>query len=228
MVRPLALSLESSDDGIAPQRLLLESHLSQLDIPAHQIPENKKHLHYILPIGIQFNPIFLLFLDIKIRPFILLAVFFRPSYSPHIFLLIVNTLINTPNDLTHIHILITHAQISLEKIRIHNTAGNPHCHRTDGQIALSFHHGNSYPRTGKTQQLLFHILRNRPVIHILNILPIYTESGHPFLTVTSQSRCQIHGSRTFRPVKSPNSLRHPSVIIYGLTAVTPARRHRNN
>ena len=226
-VRPLALSLETGGNGIMPDGLLLEAHLTKPGITLHQVTHDKGHLHHKLPIGIFLLPGFLPFGTVLFPSLLRLAIFLRPGHGFRIFFVVVNALFHAAQDFGFIDTLIAHAQILLEEILVYDAPGNTHALAADGQIALPAHLGHSHGCTRPTQYLLSYVGRNGIVIQILYVAPVDAERGQSFLGMSGQHGCQIYGSRPFRPVEAPYGFRPIRIHVHRLRAITPAGSYGN-
>ena len=228
MVCPLSLSLKTTHDGIVSQRFFLEAHFQEFGVPAHQVAENHEHFDNVFPIGIQPFAVFLFCRDVEIFALIDLAVFFCPCQGFFVFCFVINAFINAADNFAHIHLFIAHAQIGLEEVGIHDTAGNTHGYITDRKVAFPPHGSNGNTCPCETQEFFLYIFGNGPVACILYVMPVNAESRHAFLAVSSQGCSKIYRPWAFRAVESPDGLGHPSVIVDGFAAIAPARRHGNN
>ena len=226
-VRPLTLSLETCSNGIMPDGLFLEAHLTKPGITLHQITDDKGHFHDKFPISIFLFPGFLPFGTVFIPTFFRLAILLRPCHSFIIFFVVIYSLFHATQDFGLVHTFIAHAQIFLKEILVHDTACNTHALAADGQIALPAHLGHSHGCTRPTQYLFGHVGRNGIVIQILHVMPIDAESGQSFLSVPGQYGSQIYGSRTLGPVKAPYGFRPIRIHVHRLRAITPTGSYGN-
>ena len=224
-VGPLTLSLETSGDGVVSKSLLLESHLAELRVAVHKIHHDDGHLHHKLPILVLLLTGLLLAFRVLVPALVRHAVFLDPGHSLLELLRIVYSKIHTPQDLDLIYTFIPHSQILLEEVGVHDRAGDAHRHATDGKVGLPSHLGHGHSATGKAENLLSHILRDRVVLKILDIVAVDSESRKSFLGVSGKNRGEINRPGTLRSVESPDGLRPVRVHVHGLGAVAPAGCH---
>ena len=201
--------------------LFLESQLAQTRIALHQVADDKGHLHHELPVGILLLACLLTLRTVLVPSFLHLAIFLRPSHGLLIFLLVINALVHTAENLRLVHTLVAHTQIFLEEFLVHDTPRDSHALASDGQVTLSAHlrHGHRRPRP--TENLLGHIRRDGIVIHVLHIVSVNAKSRQSLLRMAGQHRRKIDSPRTFRPVEAPYSLGPIRIHIHGLRTVTP-------
>ena len=224
-VRPLTLSLETSGDGVVTESLLLESHLAELRIAVHKIHHDDGHLHHELPVLVLLLTGLLLTLRVLVPALVRHTVFLDPCHSLLELLRIVYSKIHTPQDLDLIDAFVPHSQIFLEEVGVHDGAGDAHCHASDRKVGLPSHLSHRDSATGETENLLGHILRDRVVLKILDIVAVDSESRKALLGVRGKYCRKINRSRTLRAVESPDSLRPVRIHIHSLGAVAPAGCH---
>ena len=124
VVGPLALPLETGGDGVVPQRLLLVTQFRQARVAHHQIAGDERHLDRRFPVFILLRAAALLFRWIAIRAFG--TVRFDPGHGLLKLDRIVDVLFETADELRHVHKFRAHAEILLEKPRLHDGTGYPH------------------------------------------------------------------------------------------------------
>ena len=224
-VGPLTLSLKTSGDGVVSKSLLLEPHIAEFRVAVHQIHHYDGHLHHKLPILVLLLAGLLLAFRVLVPALVRHAVFLDPGHSLLELLRIVYSKIHTPQDFDLIDTFIPHSQIFLEEVGVHDRAGDAHRHATDGKVGLPSHLGHGHSATGKAENLLSHILRDRVVLKILDIVAVDSESRKPFLGVSGKNRGEINRPGTLRAIESPYSLRPVRVHVHGLGAIAPAGCH---
>ena len=153
------------------------------------------------------------------------TVFLDPGHSLLELLRVVYSKIHTPQDLDLIYTFIPHSQILLEEVGVHDGAGDAHRNTADRKVRLPSHLRHRDSAAGETENLLGHILRDRVVIEILDIVTVYSESRKALLCVRGKHGGEVNRTRTLRAIESPYSLRPVRVHIHGLGAVAPAGCH---
>src|SRR5512135_1140295 len=100
MIGPLPLSLESGYEGIVPQDLLAESHLSQAWIPNHQVAADHGHLNYKNPIAVLLIPCALVLRRVIVPPF--LAIHSDPGARVPVLVRIKDPFLNPAGEFRHV------------------------------------------------------------------------------------------------------------------------------
>ena len=149
----------------------------------------------------------------------------RPLISLLKFILVINILLDTAQNLHFIHGFHTHSQIFLNECRINNGSTDTHTDRTDLQIGFASHGSYGHGCPAEAQQLLLHIFRNLCSIRFLHIMSIDAERRQSLLGMGCQYGCKVYGTGSLRTVKSPDTLNRIGRHIHGLRSVTPAGGH---
>ena len=207
-----------------------ESERFEFGITHHQVAHDQGHLNNKLPIffvlGFRLCQVFAVN-DI----FALFAIFLCPRQRFFIFFFIVNIVLHATDDFDLIDSFATHTEVILEEIRIDDRTGNSHTYGTDRQVRLAAHQSDRHRCTCKTQQFVAHIGRDVFRISILHFMSVDAEGRQSFLRVSCQYGCQVNGSRTFGPIKSPDSFHRVRVHVHRFASVAPAggdgNRHRH-
>ena len=130
-VRPLALSLESTGNGVVAQSLLLATN-GQVLVAIEQVLDDAHHLHHKFPGLFLFLRCLLHFGRVLVESF--LAMLLRPGQGLLEFLLIVDVLGHPADNFNLIHGLHPHSQILLEEVAVDDGAGNTHTNGTNLQV----------------------------------------------------------------------------------------------
>jgi len=209
------------------ERLLFEAHLEQFRIALHQVAHDERHFQNEVPVFVFLLARFLFFGAVFIPTFINFARPFHPFFGAGVFVFVVDAFVHAAQDFHLVHALVAHTQISLEKVIIHDGAGDAHGHAAHGQVGLAAHSGHGLGGAGETQDFLGHVGGNRVVVEVLNVVAVDSEGGQAFLGVGGEHGSQIDGARTLRSVEAPHGFRIVGVHIHGFGAVAPARSHRD-
>ena len=203
------------------------TQLAELGIALHKVAHDERHLHNEFPIGILAGAVLLLFGAILIPTFVHLAIFFSPSHRLGIFFVVVNTFFHAAKNFCFVHTFVAHTEIFLEEVLVNDTACDTHTLATDRKIALAAHRSYSQCCTRPTQNLFCNIGRNRIVCDVLHIVSVDAKSRQPLLRMPRQNGSEIHRTRAFRTIETPNSLRPMRVHVHCFRAVAPARCNAN-
>ncbi|MNC12032.1 hypothetical protein D3C75_597450 [compost metagenome] len=155
------------------------------------------------------------------------AILLHPGQCVFKFCFIIDFLFKPADKFRHIHILIAHAQVFLEKLLVNNRTRDPHGDGAHRQIGFALHQGCRQSGFGKLQQLGLHIGRNLFAAGILNILTVYPESRNSLLRIGRQYRSQIYRTWTLGSIKTPYCMWNSGIHIHGFRTITPARGYSN-
>ena len=242
VVCPLALSLHTGSNGVVADGFFLIAHLEQLLRTLHQVADNHHVLHRELPVLVLLLAVLTLALAVEgshghageqrtvlvvVVTLLGLAVFLHPSHSLGKLLLVVDTEIDAAQYFYQRDVFRTHAKILLQEVGINDRTGNTHASIAKRQVRLTAHRSNSLCSTGKAQNLLCHVSRNRIVVQVLYVVTIDAVGGQSLLGMGGKDGSQINGARTLRTVEAPDSLRIGGVHVHGLGTIAPARSHGN-
>ena len=202
---------------------LLGEFLREILVAVHQILDDHRHLHH------KFK-LFLFFLVGVLKPLRILieadlAGFFCPGQRLLVLCFVVNFLAHPADDLHLIHGLHPHTQVRLDEIGINDGTADSHCDGTDLQVGFSSHGSRSHSRTAEAQQFFSHILRNRCVVRLADVMAVNAESRQSLLRMGCQHRCQIYGARTLRSVEAPNGFDGLGIHVHGLRSIAPTGCH---
>ena len=204
-----------------PDRLLLAS-LRETVASLHQVADDQHHLDDELPVAVlllsrslQLRRIFVKALDAPLA---------RPFESSFVFLVIVNALGHTADDLDLVDRLDTHTEIVLNEARIDDRAADAHADRADLQIRLPSHLGDRQSRTAKAQELFAHVTRDLGRVGILHVVAVDAKGGQTLLRMGGKHRSEVYGAGALGSVKAPDRLDRLGVHIHRLGAVAPAGR----
>ena len=125
-VSPLALALETGSDSVVADSFFQEAHFAELRIALHQVADDERHLYYEFPVGILACTVFLLFRTVLVPTFVHLAPLFCPSHGLFVFFVVVDTFFHTAEDFCFVHAFVTHTEVFLEEVLIHDTTGDTH------------------------------------------------------------------------------------------------------
>ena len=224
VVCPLTLSLEAAGDGVVSQHLLVELR-GQVLVALHQILDDAVHLNRELPLLVLLLTVE--FYKVRIVVAAFLAVLLRPGKGSLDFLMIVNALFHTAENLDLIDGLHAHSQVLLHEGLVNDGSADSHTHGADLQIGFSSHSRGGDSGAAKAEQLLFYIIRDIIyVVLILDLMSVNAEGRQALLRVGSQNGRQVHGSRTLRRVEAPYALDGHGIHIHGLGAIAPAGGNR--
>ena len=138
-----------------------------------------------------------------------------------------NSVVDATQELRHVDRLDPHAEETFEQGLINDGSCDPHRNAAHREIRLPAHGGDRQPGTRKSKNLLLHILRYRPIVGILDILPVNPEGRQPFLGVSGKHCGKVHRAGPLRTIESPDGLGYQWIHVHGLRAIAPARSNRN-
>ena len=150
------------------------------------------------------------------------ALFLCPGHSLLKLCLIVNAVVHTANDLNLVHRLNSHSEIILNKVGVNDRAGNTHTDRADLKIGLASHRCRRNSRASEAEKLLLNVLRNRGVVHVLNLVTVNAKRRQTLLCMTCKHRRKINRAGSLSTVKAPNALDGQGIHVHSLRAVAPA------
>ena len=225
-VRPLALALETAQDGVVAQGFLPEAQFLELGIALQEVADDQGHLHDEGPVRVLLLPGLL-----EVGPVadvvVFLAVGLRPGEGLLEFLVVVDAPVHAADDLHLVDAFAAHSKVVLEEVRIHDGAGDAHADGADGQVRLAPHGGGSDGGAGEAEEFLLDVRRNDLVIRVLHVVAVDAEGGQALLRVRGEDGGEVHRARPLRAVEPPNGLDRMRVHVHGLADVAPARGDRD-
>ena len=224
VVRPLALSLEAGGDGTVAARLFLEAQLGQARVAVHEVAGDERHL------GDELPPILVLFGVLPLRrvPVLaLLEVLADPPVRLLVLLGIVDAFFDATRELAHVDVLVAHAQVGAEEVGVDDGTGDTHGDGAHGQVGLALHLRDSQASGRVIEEAGTHVLGDRGIVSVLNVLAVDAEGGNADLGVASQGGGEVHGTGALGAVETPYGVRHRGVHVGRLGAVAPAGGDRH-
>ena len=220
-VRPLALALETAQDGVVAQGFLPEAQLLEFGIALQEVTDDESHFHDESPVLVLLFPA-LLEVGTVADVVILLAMGLRPGKGFLEFLGVVDAPVHAADDLHLVDAFAAHPEVVLEEVRIHDGTGDAHADGADGQVRLAPHGGGGDGGAGETKEFFLDIGRNDLVIRVLHVVTIDAEGRQAFLCMGGKDGGKVHRPRPLRSVETPYGLDRMRVHVHGLAAVAPA------
>ena len=213
------------------ESLLVVTHLLELRRAFHEIAYNHHTLHCELPVLILLLACLAFSLAVEcchrcagellavlviVMALVRLAVFLNPCHSLLELLLVIDSEIDTAQNLDERRIFSPHAKIVLQEVCVDDRARYAHTRVAKGEIRLAAHCGDSLCCTGESQYLLRCVLRYAVVCDILDIMSVDAICWETFLGMCGENCCEIHRSGTLCAVESPYCLGVGGVHIHRL------------
>ncbi len=201
MVGPLTLSLETGSESVVTHALFYKTEFGEARIADHQIAGNQGHFHAGLPVFVLLLRCPAGGLRVAVRP--LFTVVLDPGKGLFILLRVVNPAIQPPFYLSHVHVLIAHAEIVAKKAVIDHRAGDSHGDTADGKIGFSAHDRRGQSGLCKEQDFVCCVVRNGGIVGILDFATVNGKGRQTFLIVSRQGCGQIDCARPLGTVEAP-------------------------
>ena len=136
--------------------------------------------------------------------------------------MVVDAFVDATGELGHVDVLVAHAEVGAEEVGVHNGSRDAHGHRSHGQVGLALHLRDGEARGRVVEQALAHVLGDRIVVAVLDVLAVDAEGGDADLGVAGEGGGEVDGARALGAVEAPDRVRHGRVHVGGLGAVAPA------
>ncbi len=186
VISPLPLPLESGQNCVVPQGLLVSAFALKVRVAHHEVAHDYGHLDAGFPRLVHSGARMPHGWRIVVRAFH--AVFLCPLHGAFEFGIGIDLFVQAAHNLAHVDILVAHAKVFLEEIRIDDGTRDAHGNIANGEIALVAHRGRGNGSPCKLKDFLRNVLWNvADVAHVLYVAAIDSKGWQAFLIVCGKN-----------------------------------------